>query len=120
MKQAFYFFIATIMVLVIGCGSDKPKDLRTEFRKKIESGLGLTLPMMAPEGTKISKELIACTAQHMTDTFSDDEIKLIIDSSFSERLKNPAKIMEIQQKMESPEYTHKYMQTCATEIYQAR
>lgn len=47
--------------------------------------------------------------------FSDEEIRLMLDSSFSERLNNATKIMAIQNKMESPDVSNMLLAQCMDE-----
>lgn len=99
----------------VGCGEKTPQDLRAEFEEKAESMLSVMATFMGGS-KKMPRPMIKCAAKKMTDMFSDEEIKLVMDSSFSERMNNPEKIMRIQRKMESEEIMNMVLLQCVNEI----
>lgn len=99
----------------VGCGEKTPQDLRAEFEEKAESMLSVMATFMGGS-KKIPRPMIKCAAKKITDMFSDEEIRLVMDSSFSERMNNPEKIMRIQRKMESEEIMNMVLLQCVNEI----
>lgn len=113
MKVVFKSIIAIAMFLFMGCGEKSPQDLRTEFEQMAESTMSLAAATLSPN--RVPREVLKCTAKRMVDMFSDEEIRLMLDSSFSERLNNTTKIMAIQNKMESPDVSNMLLAQCMAE-----
>lgn len=107
--------LCLIGIGIVGCGEKTPQDLRAEFEEKAESMLSVMATFMGGS-KKMPRPMIKCAAKKMTDMFSDEEIRLVMDSSFSERMNNPEKIMRIQRKMESEEIMNMVLLQCVNEI----
>lgn len=95
----------------IGCGDKDSQDLRTKFESQLEGGFSVMMPLVDAE-SKLPKDAPKCAAKAASQTFSDEEIRLIVDSSFSERIQNADKIMNIQQKIESPSFMLRFLKNC--------
>lgn len=106
--------LCLIGIGLVGCGEKTPQDLRAEFEEQAESALSVMATFMGGS-KKMPRPMIKCAAKKMTDMFSDEEIRLVMDSSFSERMNNPEKIMRIQRKMESEEIMNMVLLQCINE-----
>lgn len=106
--------LCLIGIGLVGCGEKTPQDLRAEFEEKAESMLSVMATFMGGS-KKMPRPVIKCASRKMTDMFSDEEIRLVMDSSFSERMNNPEKIMRIQRKMESEEIMNMVLLQCINE-----
>lgn len=96
---------------ISACDSEKsPKDLRAEFEQQMEQSLKAMLPLMSNE--TLPHGIEKCIAKAAADTMSDDEIKLIVGASFSERLNEPEKMLSIQQKLDSPAFFMNFLNRC--------
>lgn len=117
MLSKFMGFVVAVCVGIgiVGCGEKTPQDLRAEFEEKAESMLSVMATFMGGS-KKMPRPMIKCAAKKMTDMFSDEEIRLVMDSLFSERMNNPEKIMRIQRKMESEEIMNMVLLQCVNEI----
>lgn len=115
MLKTIVVALCLIGIGFVGCGEKTPQDLRAEFEEKAESMLSVMATFMGGS-KKMPRPMIKCAAKKMTDMFSDEEIRLVMDSSFSERMNNPEKIMRIQRKMESEEIMNMVLLQCVNEI----
>lgn len=75
-----------------------------------ESTMSLVVTTQSPN--RVPREVLKCTAKRVVDMFSDEEIRLMLDSSFSERLNNATKIIAIQSKMHSPDVSNMLLAQC--------
>lgn len=107
-KFALFALVATF---ITACGETSPRDLRAEFEEKLEKNLKIMLPLMSDR--KLPKGIEKCMAKAASDTFSDADIKLAMDSSLSDKLNNADRIMDIQQRLESPQFMLAFLNRCA-------
>lgn len=110
MRVVFKSIIAIAMFLFMGCGEKSPQDLRTEFEQMAESAMSLASATQSPN--RVPREVLKCGSKKLVDMFSDEEIRLMLDSSFTERLNNATKIMAIQNKMQSPDVANMILAQC--------
>ncbi|RDU61332.1 hypothetical protein [Helicobacter sp. MIT 14-3879] len=108
-----YAVMVVLILMCCGCGSDEPRDLRTELEKQLAENLKL---LNSVSGQNIPNEIMQCAAKAATKSFSDEEVKLIIDSSLSERLSNPQKMMSIQEKMQDERFLAQFVLQCAKDL----
>ncbi|MGX3045373.1 hypothetical protein [Helicobacter sp. T3_23-1056] len=100
------------MFVLTSCDNKKtPQDLRAKFESQLKSGFSIMLPLVNTE-SRLPKDAPKCLAKAASQTFSDEEVRLIIDSSFSERMQNAESIMAIQQKIESPQFMLRFFKNC--------
>lgn len=111
------YFLAFMAFILIGCGEKPPQGLRAEFRENIESMLSVMATMMGGN-KRLSQPMIQCMSEKMTNMFSDEEIRLMTNASFSERMdsSNTGKFIRIQRKMESEEIRDMTYLQCAKEM----
>ena len=110
MRVVFKSIISIAMFLFMGCGEKSPQDLRTEFEQMAESAMSLASATQSPN--RVPREVLKCGSKKLVDMFSDEEIRLMLDSSFTERLNNATKIMAIQNKMQSPDVANMILAQC--------
>ena len=104
--------IVLISISFIACGGNSsPQELRVELENTMEKSFKVMLPLATDK--KIPDEVIKCLVKSISNTLSDEEVRLITDSSIVERTNNADKIMAIQQKLESPTFALSFLKQCS-------
>lgn len=110
--------VAVCLVGFVGCGEKTPQELRADFEEQIESNLSLAATLM-DKNRLITREVVKCASKKMSAMFSDEEIRLVMDTSITsaigEAMNNPQKVLAVQHKMESPEITNAIFLQCIAE-----
>lgn len=112
-------FLGVLFLILIGCSDSRSP--RERLQNKLESGLRVMLPLMADSNTpiEITDELIGCMVSNMVKSLSDEEVHLVIDSSFIERVEKSEDMMRLQEKIQSPQFALVFFKQCQKEIENA-
>ena len=106
--------LAVCLVGFVGCEEKTPQELRADFEDIIEVNFMLKPPPI--RGIRVTEDAVKCAIKRMSDSFSDEEIRLYLDSSMGEAMDNMGKIIPIQARVDSDEVKYSFLLQCMAEI----
>lgn len=108
--------LGVLAIVLTGCSEDN-RSPKEKLREQLETPLKMMIPFLAETmNIPATNALTDCMLDTMVNSLSDEEARLMVDSTITERFEKGAEMMAIQQKFESQEINTRIMMKCYNEL----